>query len=66
MTEIVYEPAELRLRMEGHAGAGAYGEDPVCAALPGRLKQTRGGREASRVEKARVRASSAGQPGGGR
>ena len=33
MTRIVYEPAELRLRMEGHAGAGAYGEDPVCAAL---------------------------------
>ena len=33
MTRIVYEPAELRLTMEGHAGAGAYGEDPVCAAL---------------------------------
>ena len=33
MTKIVYEPDRLRLRMEGHAGAGAYGEDPVCAAL---------------------------------
>ena len=33
MTRIVYEPAELRLQMEGHAGAGIYGEDPVCAAL---------------------------------
>ena len=33
MTRIVYEPAEQRLRMEGHAKAGLYGEDPVCAAL---------------------------------
>ena len=33
MTNIVYAPAELSLRMEGHAGAGSYGEDPVCAAL---------------------------------
>ena len=33
MTRIVYEPAELKLQMEGHAGAGVYGEDPVCAAL---------------------------------
>ena len=33
MTRIVYAPAELRLQMEGHAGAGLYGEDPVCAAL---------------------------------
>ena len=33
MTKIVYEPDRLRLRMEGHAGAGAEGEDLVCAAL---------------------------------
>ena len=33
MTRLVYAPAELRLEMEGHAGAGVYGEDPVCAAL---------------------------------
>ena len=33
MTKIVYEPARLLLRMEGHAGAGAEGEDLVCAAL---------------------------------
>ena len=33
MTRIVYEPARLLLRMEGHAGAGIRGEDPVCAAL---------------------------------
>ena len=33
MTRIVYEPARLLLRMEGHAGAGTEGEDLVCAAL---------------------------------
>ncbi|MCR5577219.1 MAG: ribosomal-processing cysteine protease Prp [Oscillospiraceae bacterium] len=33
MTRIVYDPAQLRLEMEGHAGAGVYGQDPVCAAL---------------------------------
>ncbi len=33
MTKIVYEPARLLLRMEGHAGAGTEGEDLVCAAL---------------------------------
>lgn len=33
MTRIVYDPAALRLEMEGHAGAGMYGQDPVCAAL---------------------------------
>lgn len=33
MTRVVYVPDELRLEMEGHAGAGPYGEDTVCAAL---------------------------------
>jgi uncharacterized protein YsxB (DUF464 family) len=33
MTRIVYDPAGLRLEMEGHAGAGPCGQDPVCAAL---------------------------------
>ena len=33
MTRIVYDPAGLRLEMEGHAGAGIRGQDPVCAAL---------------------------------
>ena len=54
-----YEPERAEALMAGITGGKS-------AALPGRLKQTRGGREASRVEKARVRASSAGQPGGGR
>jgi len=33
MTRIRYDRDELRLEMEGHAGAGPKGEDPVCAAL---------------------------------
>ena len=33
MTKIVYEPARLLLRMEGHAGAAGQGEDLICAAL---------------------------------
>lgn len=33
MTKIVYDRDELRLTMEGHAGAGLKGMDPVCAAL---------------------------------
>ena len=27
-----YDRAGLRMRMEGHAGAGEYGRDSVCAA----------------------------------
>ena len=33
MTRINYDREELRLEMEGHAGAGPKGADPVCAAL---------------------------------
>lgn len=33
MTRIVYTPGEPALRMEGHAGGGEAGRDPVCAAL---------------------------------
>ena len=33
MTRISYDREGLRLTMEGHAGAGIYGTDPVCAAL---------------------------------
>lgn len=33
MTRIVYDRQTLRLDMEGHAGAGEKGTDPVCAAL---------------------------------
>ena len=33
MTRITYDREELRLEMEGHAGAGPKGADPVCAAL---------------------------------
>ena len=33
MTRISYDREGLRLTMEGHAGAGSYGADPVCAAL---------------------------------
>ena len=33
MTRIVYDRAGLRLEMQGHAGAGEKGADPVCAAL---------------------------------
>ena len=32
MTRVTYCPEEYRLRVEGHAGAGAVGEDIVCAA----------------------------------
>lgn len=33
MTSVAYDRAALRLEMEGHAGAGPLGADPVCAAL---------------------------------
>jgi len=33
MTRVLYDRAGLRLEMEGHAGAGEKGADPVCAAL---------------------------------
>ena len=33
MTRILYDRAGLRLEMQGHAGAGEKGADPVCAAL---------------------------------
>lgn len=33
MTRISYDRENLRLTMEGHAGAGVLGADPVCAAL---------------------------------
>lgn len=33
MTRVRYDREELRLEMEGHAGAGPKGADPVCAAL---------------------------------
>ena len=33
MTRIVYAPETPALRMEGHAGGGEVGRDPVCAAL---------------------------------
>ena len=33
MTRVCYDRQALRLTMEGHAGAGAFGADPVCAAL---------------------------------
>ena len=33
MTRVCYDREALRLTMEGHAGAGAFGADPVCAAL---------------------------------
>ena len=33
MTRVCYDREDLRLTMEGHAGAGAVGADPVCAAL---------------------------------
>lgn len=32
MIHVIFEPGEYRMSMEGHAGAGAFGEDPVCAA----------------------------------
>lgn len=33
MTRAVYDREHLRLTMEGHAGAGVRGTDPVCAAV---------------------------------
>lgn len=33
MTRAVYDREELRMSLEGHAGAGVKGQDPVCAAL---------------------------------
>ena len=32
MTRVRYDRVGLRMRMEGHAGAGEYGRDIVCAA----------------------------------
>ena len=32
MTRVQYDRVGLRMRMEGHAGAGKYGRDIVCAA----------------------------------
>lgn len=31
MTRVIYEPERYHLRIEGHAGAGEAGCDPVCA-----------------------------------
>ncbi len=31
MTRIVFDEEELELRVEGHAGSGAMGEDLICA-----------------------------------
>ena len=33
MTTIIYEPEGPAVEFIGHAGAGLYGSDPVCAAL---------------------------------
>lgn len=33
MTRIEYEPEAYRLRVEGHAGFGVTGADPVCAGV---------------------------------
>ncbi len=33
MTRVRYDPAAPEMEFSGHAGAGAYGKDPVCAAL---------------------------------
>ena len=33
MTIVSYEPERPALEFVGHAGAGLYGQDPVCAAL---------------------------------
>ena len=33
MTRAVYDREHLRLTLEGHAGAGVRGTDPVCAAV---------------------------------
>lgn len=31
MIQVKYYPEEFRMRMEGHAGAGPFGQDIVCA-----------------------------------
>ena len=54
-----YEPERAEALMAGITGGRS-------AAVSGRPVQTTAGREADRIEKARIRASSAGQPGGGR
>lgn len=33
MTRVIYEPAIPAMCFSGHAGAGDWGQDPVCAAL---------------------------------
>ena len=33
MTRVLYEPGKPALTFSGHAGAGEYGHDLVCAAL---------------------------------
>lgn len=33
MTLVIYEPETPAMEFIGHAGAGLYGQDPVCAAL---------------------------------
>ncbi|MBO5497246.1 MAG: ribosomal-processing cysteine protease Prp, partial [Oscillospiraceae bacterium] len=33
MTRAIYDREQLRLTLEGHAGAGPRGDDLVCAAL---------------------------------
>ena len=54
-----YEPERAEALMAGITGGRS-------AAMAARPVHTRAGREAERTEKARIRASSAGQPGGGR
>ena len=52
MTRILYDKAGLRLEMQGHAGAGEKGADPVCAALS-MLMMTLERRMQERAEKRR-------------
>lgn len=33
MTKVLYEPAKLHLRIEGHAGSAPKGEDLVCSGV---------------------------------
>ena len=33
MTRVRYDPAVPEMIFSGHAGAGEYGKDPICAAL---------------------------------
>ena len=54
MTRILYDRAGLRLEMQGHAGAGEKGADPVCAALS-MLMMTLERRMQERAEKTRGR-----------